>query len=132
LEQCLALTGSGKAGLVHPIRTPRHQNHRQPDSRGAKTCAIAPAAWPHLPQSAATRPAWLGSQRRPSLFKDPHAAALPTTAPFFFESETAGLMFVRHRWPQRFRWWFFSWFPREDAAADHYCGHGCNEKSKLY
>jgi hypothetical protein len=29
---------------------------------------------------------------------------VPTTAPFFFESETVGLMFVWHRWPQGFRW----------------------------
>ena len=30
------------------------------------------------------------------------AAAPPITAPFFFETETAGLMFVWHRWPQGF------------------------------
>jgi len=72
------------------------------------------------------------SQRRPSFFNGRYAAANPITAPFFFESETARLMFLRHRWPQGFRWKLFSWFPREDAAADHYCGHGCNEKSKLH
>ena len=37
------------------------------------------------------------SQRRPTFFNDGYAAALPTIAPFFFESETAGLTFDRHR-----------------------------------
>ena len=41
-------------------------------------------------------------------------------------------MFVRHRWPQSFRWWLFSRFPREDAAADYECGHNCPERPKLY
>jgi hypothetical protein len=44
------------------------------------------------------------SEGRPCFFNDRYAAALPTIAPFFFESETAGLTFDRHRWPQRFRW----------------------------
>jgi hypothetical protein len=34
------------------------------------------------------------SQSRPSFSNGPYAAALPITAPFFFKSETAGLMFV--------------------------------------
>jgi hypothetical protein len=59
-------------------------------------------------------------------------AALPTTAPFFFETETAGLMFVRHRWPQSFRWWLFCRLPREDAAADYECAHDCPENPKLH
>jgi len=43
LEQCWPI-GSGKAGTVHPVRTPRHQN--QPDARGAKACVIAlPPMW---------------------------------------------------------------------------------------
>jgi hypothetical protein len=48
----------------------------------------------------------LGSQTWFSFFNERYGspAAFPTTAPFFFESETAGLMFVRHRWPQGFRW----------------------------
>jgi hypothetical protein len=65
---------------------------------------------------AAMRRAWsrvrlapLGSQTWFSFFNGRYgsAAALPTTAPYFFETETAGLMFVRHRWPQSFRWWLF-------------------------
>jgi hypothetical protein len=59
-------------------------------------------------------------------------AALPITASFFFESETAGLMFVRHRWPQSFRWWLFCRFPREDAAADYECAHDCPENPKWH
>jgi hypothetical protein len=43
------------------------------------------------------------SQSRPCFFNDRYAAALPTIAPFFFESETAGLTFDRHRWLQDFR-----------------------------
>jgi hypothetical protein len=39
-----------------------------------------------------------------SFFDRRYAAANPVTAPFFFESETAGLMFFRHRLPQGFRW----------------------------
>ena len=61
-----------------------------------------------------------------------YAAARPITAPFFFESETAGLTFVRHRWPQRLYWWLFLRFPREDAAADYECGHDCPENPKLH
>jgi hypothetical protein len=71
------------------------------------------------------------SKTRPSFFNDRHAAARPITAPFFFESETAGLMFVGHRWLQGFRWWFFSSFSREDAAADYKCGHNRNKAHKL-
>jgi hypothetical protein len=41
---------------------------------------------------------WL--QTWPSFFYGRYAAACPITAPFFFESKTTGLMFVRHRWPQ--------------------------------
>ena len=59
-------------------------------------------------------------------------AALPITAPFFFESETAGLMFVRHCWPQSFPWWLFCRFPREDAAADYECGYDRPENPKLH
>ena len=46
----------------------------------------------------------LGSQTWFNFFngRDGCAAALPISAPFFFESETAGLTFVRHCWPQRF------------------------------
>jgi hypothetical protein len=44
------------------------------------------------------------SEARPCFFNGRYAAANPITAPFFFESETAGLMFVRPRWPQGFRW----------------------------
>jgi hypothetical protein len=51
------------------------------------------------------------------------------TAPFFFKSETAGLMFVEHRW-RRWRCLSF-WFAREDAAADHQSGHRREENSKL-
>jgi hypothetical protein len=66
----------------------------------------------------------LSSQTRFSFFNGRYGppAALPITAPFFFESETAGLMFVRHPWPQSFPWWLFGRFPREDAAADYECG----------
>ena len=59
-------------------------------------------------------------------------AALPITAPFFFETETAGLMFVRHRWPQSFLWWLFCRLPREDAAADYECAYDCPENPKLH
>jgi hypothetical protein len=74
------------------------------------------------------------SQTRFSFFNGRYGspAALPITAPFFFESETAGLMFVRHRWPQGFRWWLFCRFPREDAAADKECGHNRPENPKLH
>jgi hypothetical protein len=67
----------------------------------------------------------LRSQTRFSFFNGRYAppAALPITTLFFFESETAGLMFVRHRWPQSFPWWLFGRFSREDAAADYECGH---------
>src|SRR5215813_13270147 len=41
-------------------------------------------------------------------------------------------MFVRHRWPYGFHWWLFSWFAREDAAADDECGHDCPESPKRY
>ena len=58
--------------------------------------------------------------------------ALPTTAPFFFETETAGLMFVRHRWPQSFRWWLFCRLPREDVAADYECAYDCPENPKWH
>ena len=46
-------------------------------------------------------------------------AALPISAPFFFESKAARLTFVRHCWSQSFCWWLFQ--PREDAAADYPC-----------
>jgi hypothetical protein len=59
-------------------------------------------------------------------------AAFPITALFFFESKTAGLMFVRHYWLQGFRWCLFSWFSAEDAAADHECGDNCPESPKLH
>ena len=76
----------------------------------------------------------LGSQTWFSFFNGRYgsAAALPTTAPFFFETETAGLMFVPHRWPQSFPWWLFCRLPREDAAADYECAHDCPENSKLH
>src|SRR5262249_30989275 len=51
--------------------------------------------------------------------------------PFSFESETTGLTFVRHRWPQSLRWQLFSWFPREDQAADYKCGHSQSKAHKL-
>jgi hypothetical protein len=41
-------------------------------------------------------------------------------------------MFVRHRWPQSFRWWLFCRLPREDAAADYECAHDCPENPKLH
>jgi hypothetical protein len=53
------------------------------------------------------------------------------TAPFFFESETAGLTLVGHCWPQGFRLQFFSWFPRENAARDYKRGHGYKKHRKL-
>jgi hypothetical protein len=71
------------------------------------------------------------SQRRPSFFNDGYAAAHPITALFFFESETAGLMFVRHRWPQCLRWQLSSWFTREDPAADYKCGDSQSKAHKL-
>jgi hypothetical protein len=73
---------------------------------------------------------WL--QTWPSFFYGRYAAARPITAPLFFESETAGLMFVLHHWSQGFRWLFFSWFPRENAAADYKHGHSQNEDHKLH
>jgi hypothetical protein len=54
------------------------------------------------------------------------------TALFFFERKTAGLTFVRYHWLQRLRWQRFSWFPREDTAADYDCGHSQNEDYKLH
>ena len=74
------------------------------------------------------------SQTRFSFFNGRYGppAALPITAPFFFESETAGLMFVRHRWPQSFCWWLFCRFSREDAAADYECAHYCPEDPKWH
>ena len=59
-------------------------------------------------------------------------AALPISAPFFFETETAGLMFVRRCWPQRLYWWLSLRFPREDTTAYYECGHDCPENPKLY
>src|SRR5262245_26531966 len=56
---------------------------------------------------------------------------LPINALFVFESETTGLTFVRHRWPQSLRWQLFSWFPREDQAADYKCGHSQSKAHKL-
>jgi len=70
------------------------------------------------------------SQSRSSFFNDRHAGAPPITAPFFFESKTAGLIFVRRCWPQGY--WLFSWFPREDAAADYPCSHERPENPELY
>src|SRR3974390_1628640 len=79
-------------------------------------------------------PSRVGSQTWFSFFNGRYGspAALPITAPFFFETETAGLMFVRHRWPQSFRWWLFCRLPREDATADHECAHDCPENPKLH
>jgi len=51
------------------------------------------------------------------------------TAPFFFESETAGLMSVRHRRLQSRRLFFR--FPREDAAANYPCRHDGKKQPKL-
>src|SRR5215831_4884285 len=56
---------------------------------------------------------------------------LPINALFVFESETTGLTFVRHRWPQSLRWQLFSWFPREDQAADYKCGRSQSKAHKL-
>jgi hypothetical protein len=72
---------------------------------------------------------WLES--RPSFFNDRYAAARPITAPFFFESKTTGLMFVRNCCPQSFHGQLFCWFPREDAAADYPCKHGGKKHPKL-
>jgi len=57
-------------------------------------------------------------------------AALPITAPFFFERKTAGLIFVRRCWPQSFCWLLFCRLSREDAAADYECAHDCPENPK--
>jgi hypothetical protein len=75
-----------------------------------------------------------GSQARFSVFNGRSAlpAAMPISASFFFESETARLMFVRHRWPEGFRWWLFCQFPREDTAADYERGHDRPESPKLH
>jgi hypothetical protein len=69
------------------------------------------------------------SQRRSSFLDDRYAAARPITAPFIFESETAGLTFVQHRCPQS-SWGFFR-FPREDAAADYERGHRGKKNSEI-
>jgi hypothetical protein len=57
---------------------------------------------------------------------------MPISASFFFESETARLMFVRHRWPEGFRWLLFCQFPREDTAADYECCYDYPEAPKLH
>src|SRR5215472_19311717 len=59
--------------------------------------------------------ALLGSQTWSSFFNGRHCspATLPISAPFFFETETAWLMFVWRCWPQSFCWWLFLRFPRE-------------------
>jgi len=74
-----------------------------------------------------------GSQTWFSFFNGRYGspAALPITASFFFETETAGLMFVGHRCPQSLRWWLFCRLPREDAAADHECDYDRNKNPKL-
>src|SRR6516164_3432645 len=98
--------------------------------RGA-ACTGRKAASPRWPRSAA--PA-LRSQTWFSFFNGRYRspAALPISAPFFFETETARLMFVRRCWRQRLYWWLFLRFPREDAAADYECGHDCPENPKLH
>jgi hypothetical protein len=75
-----------------------------------------------------------GSQARFSVFNGWSAlpAAMPTSASFFFESETARLTFVQHRWPQGFRWWLFCQFPREDTAAHYERRHDYPEAPKLH
>jgi len=83
--------------------------------------------FPLAPPTSSRESKW--SQSRSSFFNDRYAAANPMTAPFFFESETTGLMFVRHRSPQS--WYAFFRFPREDAAADYPCGHGGKKHPKL-
>jgi hypothetical protein len=81
---------------------------------------------------AAMSQAW-GSQTWSSFFNGRYGSptALPISATFFFESKTAGLTFVRHRWPQRFCRWLFRRFPREDAAADYECGRDRPENPKV-
>src|SRR6516162_10183074 len=83
---------------------------------------------------AGDHPPIVGSQTWFSFFNGRYRspAALPISAPFFFETETAWLMFVRHCWSQSFCWWLFLWFPRENAAADYECGHDCPENPKLH
>jgi hypothetical protein len=90
--------------------------------------------WAAIRRASSSARLALGSQTRFSFFNGRYGspAALPITAPFFFETETAGLMFVRHRWAQSFPWWLFCRFPREDAAADHECEHGRNKNPKLH
>jgi hypothetical protein len=75
-----------------------------------------------------------GSKARFSVFNGRSAfpAAMPIDASFFFEREAARLMSVRHRWLQRFRWWLFSQFPREDTAIDYERRHDGPESPKLH
>jgi hypothetical protein len=86
-----------------------------------------------LPRIIARETSLFRSQTRFSFFNGRYAsaAALPITALFFFESETAGLMFVRHFWPQGFRLWLFCRVPRENAAGDYKRGHGRKKQLKL-
>jgi hypothetical protein len=83
--------------------------------------------------SSRVRKSPLGSQTWFSFFNRRYGApaALPITALFFFESETARLMLVRHRWSQDFRSSLFSWLSRENAASDYKCGHGHKKHRKL-
>jgi len=69
---------------------------------------------------AGDHPPIVGSQTWFSFFNGRYRspAALPISAPFFFETETAGLMFVRRCWPQRLCWGLSLRFPREDATAN--------------
>ena len=53
---------------------------------------------------------------------------LPIRAPFFFETEAAGLMCVRHSWPQSFRWCVprLKWlWQRGDIHCDAQCLFAC-------
>jgi|SRR5215469_18162229 len=77
----------------------------------------APATWRCSPQSAAPLIEW--SQSRSSFFDYRYAAATPITAPFFFKSKAAGLMFVRHCWSEG----FFLVFER--VEIDGTCASAC-------
>ena len=70
--------------------TPKSRHRNPPQLRRNNSGSLAIFAAIHRASSRVSK----GSQRRPSFFNIRYSAARPMIAPFFFESETAGVMFV--------------------------------------
>ena len=102
------------------------------ESRKTSRSLLDPGGWTLNINAHRARDWPLGSQTWSSFFNGRYGSpdANPITTPFFFESKTARLPFVRHHCAQS--WWLFLRFPRENAAADYPCNHDCPENPKLH